>query len=563
MAKLSKPHAAMAARYDAVVIGSGYGGAIAASRLARLGLRVCLLERGREFAPGDFPHDLKEATSQFQADAPPGRTGARNALFDMRINADVSALVGCGLGGTSLINGNVMLRPEDAVFADPCWPVELADGADAALSRGYARAGAMLAPATTPNADELAKYRAFKVAAEALGGECVEAPISVNFTDRTAPGDGGVRQPACTLCGDCCSGCNVGAKNTTAMNYLPDAVAHGCHVFTGAQVRHVEPHQQGWRVVFLWLDEDTGKVSSGRQSVAADNVFIAAGTLGSSEILLRSRTTGLALSPRLGKGFSGNGDVIAFAYNNDQPINGIGVGHPPVASGPPPGPVIAGLIDLRTSGQTQDNIVIQEGVIPSSLAALLPALFSLGSPLFGDDTDGGDFVAEALRSATSLSRGAYEGAVANTQTFLVMAHDAGTGTMRLDDDRVRIDWPDAGDQAIYRRIDETLRRATAATGGTYIANPFWSRLLGRNLVTVHPLGGCAMGRDSDRGVVDHQCRVYDGQGAVHTGLHVVDGAIVPRSLGVNPSLTIAALAERALEHFAIDHGLASGEDLIA
>ncbi len=549
MEPLSRPQTAMKSAYDAVVIGSGYGAGVAASRLARMGLSVCVLERGREILPGQFPKNLRDGMRDIQIDTALGRTGKHDALFDLRINDDISVMVGCGLGGTSLINGNVMLQPEARVLEDPVWPKELRNEVSTVLERGYDRAVEMLQPVAFPGVPVLKKLEAFRTAAEALDGECSPAPINVTFAPDPGGNHAGVVQAACTLCGDCCSGCNVGAKNTVAMNYLPDARAHGAEIFTLANADHVESDSDGWRVMF----HEAGRKSKNKQ-VRCRFVVAGAGTLGSSEVMLRSRAAGLLLSPRVGENFSGNGDVISFGYNNDVPINGIGVGHPPVVAGEPVGPVIAGLIDLRRDRPLEHNIVIQEGAIPSLLAPLLPAIMAGVGPMFGDDTDVGDFVDEAGRTLTSVLKGAYTGAVHNTQTFLVMGHDGGGGVMQLDKKRLRLVWPDAGKRPVFQLISETLRKATAATGGTYVDNPMWSKALGRNLISVHPLGGCGLGEDPDSGAVDHKCRVFDADGGVFDGLYVMDGSIMPRSLGVNPGLTITALAERAMIHFADDHG---------
>ena len=551
MRALARPPDTLKARYDAVVVGSGYGAGIAASRLSRMGLSVCVLERGREFLPGEFPSTLREGMAEFQTDTPLGRTGSGLGLFDLRVNDDISVMVGCGLGGTSLINGNVMLKPEPRVFEDPAWPQALRTELTTTLAEGYERAARMLQPVPYPGAT-LPKLAAFRTAAGALGADCTLPPINVTFEPGPDGNYAGVHQPACTLCGDCCSGCNVGAKNTVAMTYLPDAAAHGASLFTQCRVRHVERASAGWRVVFVRCGDDGG---GEERSVSAGTVVLGAGTLGSTEVLLRSGEAGLALSGRVGENFSGNGDVIAFGYNNDVEINGIGIGHPAIEGTTPVGPVIAGLIDLRTDGPLENNIVIQEGAIPSLLAPLLPGLMAGVSPLFGDDTDAGDFLAEAGRTARSIFKGAYEGAVHNTQTFLVMAHEGGGGVMSLDDGRLALTWPDAGKRPVFERISDTLRKATAATGGTFVDNPMWSRWLGRNLISVHPLGGCCLGETADDGAVDHACRVFDAEGGIHEGLYVMDGSVLPRSLGVNPSLTISAVAERAMMHFAQDRGL--------
>lgn len=122
MKRLSSPRTQMSERYDAIVIGSGYDGAIAASRLGRMkqsdgsGLKVCLLERGREIQPSEYPDTLLEVGKEFQVDLPGHHVGDQTAMFDLHANADMNVMVGCGLGGTSLINANVALVADNRVF---------------------------------------------------------------------------------------------------------------------------------------------------------------------------------------------------------------------------------------------------------------------------------------------------------------------------------------------------------------------------------------------------------------------------------------------------------------
>jgi len=539
--RLSQDISRAAAHYDAIVVGSGYGASVAVNRLAKAGKHTALIERGTERVPGEFPDSLLDAAREFQISRKARHLGRRTGLFDMRVQEDVSVLLGCGLGGTSLINGNVMLKPEADVLQAADWPASLREDTDNRLSEAYERALSMLESTPYPNKIPLQKLKAFEQQAEGVGGELSLPPINVTFEARDK--SVGAIQPECTLCGDCCSGCNVGAKNTTAMNYLADAKNAGAELFTGAEVQWVESTADGWTVHYT---HRTAKDGDNLLSLTCNQLFLGAGTLGSTEILLRSQRHGLSVSAQLGKGFSGNGDVIAFGYNNDVPVNGIGIGHPARENSEPVGPVIAGLIDLRNTGTPEKNIVIQEGALPSPLAPLLPAMLGSASPLFGVDTDLGDSTEEALRTLKSLATGAYKGAVANTQTFLVMAHETSQGEMTLEDDELNIHWPNAGRDPVFEHISEVLERATAATGGTYIANPIWAESLGRNLVSVHPLGGCGMGDSADTGVVDDCGRVFTNTGGTHPGLHVLDGSVVPSSLGVNPSLTITALAERAM-----------------
>ena len=150
MTYIATPIDRMSEEYDVVVVGSGYGGAISASRLARAGLKVCLLERGDERQPGDFPESSLEGMREIQMDWPNRRMGAPNALFDFRINPDITVLVGCGLGGTSLINANVAIMPDERVWLDPKWPDGIRADFETRLAAGYERAREMLRPVSFP-----------------------------------------------------------------------------------------------------------------------------------------------------------------------------------------------------------------------------------------------------------------------------------------------------------------------------------------------------------------------------------------------------------------------------
>jgi cholesterol oxidase len=556
MRRLSKSIADLKLRYDVVVVGSGYGGGVAASRLSRCGKRVAVLERGREFAIGDFPDRFVEAQEQVQVSADGAHvSGSRLGLYDLRLGRDIHVFVGCGLGGGSLINANVSLPPDPRVWDDPVWPQELS--ADQTRQEGFARAEEVLRPVPYPGTTPLHKLAALEVSGNALGRDVVRPPINVTFERQV--NYAGVEQPACTLCGDCCAGCNVGSKNTVQVTYIADAFQHGAEIFTETRVTHVQPERGRWRVFFEPMGHEREKFAAAAQSIIADVVILAAGTLGSTEILLRSREQGLAVSQHLGERFTGNGDVLAFGYNNNVPVNGIGVGDPPTADVDPVGPCITGLIDLRNTARLEDGMVIEEGSIPSGLAPVLPALLAGGAARFGEDMDRGilDALEERWRERQSLLFGAYQGAVNRTQTYLVMSHDDGKGLIALEGGRLKVAWDGVAGQPNFKAAMRNLKKATQATGGTFIPNPLTDTHLGNNLITVHPLGGCAMGQDRTRGVVNHKCQVFDAHPdtdprAVHAGLYVCDGSVIPRPLGVNPLLTITALAERAMIHLARD-----------
>ena len=558
MRRLSKSIADLKLRYDVVVVGSGYGGGVAASRLARCGKRVAVLERGREFSIGDFPDRLIEAQEQFQVSRNGAHiAGSRLGLYDLRLGNDVHVFLGCGLGGGSLINANVSLPPDPRVWADPAWPKGIAG--DTTRQEGFARANEVLRPVPLPETKDVAKLKALEVSGNALHRDVVRPPINVVFEREV--NYAGVEQPACTYCGDCCAGCNVGAKSTVQVTYIADAYNHGAEIFTEIRVSHVRSERGRWRIHFDPLGHEREKFAAADQSITADVVILAAGTLGSTEILLRSRAQGLPVSEHLGERFTGNGDVLAFAYNNNVAVNGIGVGEPPIAHTGPVGPCITGLIDLRNTEKFEDGMVIEEGSIPSGLAPVLPALMAAGAAHFGQDTDKGilDSLEEQGRERQSLLFGPYQGAVHRTQTYLIMGHDDGAGRIGLNEDKLEVSWPHLADQPVFEAAERVLKKATQATGGTFVRNPLSDTVLGNSLITVHPLGGCVMGEDRTRGVVNHKSQVFNAHpdaaaNAVHAGLYVCDGSIIPRPLGVNPLLTITALAERAMIHLARDYG---------
>lgn len=555
MTRLARPASELQARYDAIVVGSGYGGGVAASRLARAGLKVAVLERGRELLPGDFPSSLLGSQRETQISVAGKHIGARTALFDLRVGSDVHAMMGCGLGGTSLINANVCLSPDIHVLEDARWPTAVRT--DHYLNVGFGRARKMLAPTTLPESSQPLKLEALAKAATAFGKSAERVPLHITFSESVNAA--GVRQPACTECGDCLAGCNVGAKTTVHSTYLTDATNHGASLFTGARVRYVErAGEKLWRTTFMLDAAEERDVQV--RSVVAPVVVIAAGTFGSNEILLRSRARGLAVSDRLGKGVSTNADAIAFGYNNEVPVNAVGIGHPPREGVPKPGPAVAGLIDLRRRKEPADRLAVVEASIQSAMARVLPLMLPAGAAI-GSDTDKGlrDLLGELQRTGESLVMGPYSGAVHNTQVFLAVGHDSCRGEMALDDDHIQIRWPDPLSEPVFQSIEATLKKAVKATGGTYIPNPVSKTFLGGNLFTVHPLGGCSMADDVAHGVVDHKCRVFDptnGRGdAVYEGLYVCDGSVMPCSIGVHPLLTITAVAERAMLLFAKERGL--------
>jgi cholesterol oxidase len=315
----------------------------------------------------------------------------------------------------------------------------------------------------------------------------------------------------------------VNAKNSVNLNYLPHAKARGAQLFTQIDVDRVRRLPSGeWEVVFYRrIVDDAGVPLSTEGSVRAGTVILAGGTLGSTGILLRSRKReGLALSPRLGQGFSANADYYGFAFAGRKKTDVLGYRASDQNPGRKVGPGIVSNADYGKGKPIADRFILQESAVPYSFTRLMRRipvlgwLFSLG--------------------------------LNHSIQFAGCGHDDASGRIVLDEwDEPRVSWKNARKQRIYSLIKNEVRAQARKLGATMI------NISVGNLLSVHPLGGCRMGKDAEAGVVDHLGRVFDpaaGEpGAVHDGLYVADGAIIPTSLGANPLLTITALAERIAE----------------
>ena len=529
---LSNPPAQRRTRYGTIVIGSGYGGAIVAARLAAAGHDVCVLERGKEWRPGTFPDELDAAIGELRSDANP------LGLYDLHTGPDLDVLSGNGLGGTSLVNANVALVPDRRVFAHARWPSAIQDAAARdELAAYFARAAAMLHVTPPPAAvTSLAKHRAHEQAARSAA--FTPLPLAVSFDDRT--NEHGVHQRRCTLCGDCVTGCNVGAANTLATSYLPLARHHGAELYTQVEVRYLLPAPEGgYHVVVLDRPRDA---EPSEATLHARVVVLAAGSLGSTGLLLASRERGLRLSRRLGHHFSSSGDQLALGYNTDEPTDILGFGNHdrPV---PRVGPTI-------TSSSSHHGFLIQEGAVPLALVDRARSRCATLA-LHGDDTDAGlrDAIREIARVMRDLVGRDERGALNHSMIYLGLGDDGADGRIVLDHrGRPRVLWGALRSLPLADEINREMRSLTAALGGTFIDSRRTAKLFGGNPLTLHPLGGCPMGDDADDGVVDHAGRVFDPDGTLHPGLFVADAAVIPTSLGVGPLLTVSALSERIADH---------------
>ncbi len=527
--------------YDAIVVGSGFGGGIAACRLAERGMSVCVLERGRRFGPGDYPDRLAQFPhALFHPRHNPG------GMFDVRIMRDVAVVTGAGVGGGSLVYANVQLRAPDAIFDDPAWPAAI-DGAE--LDRFYTRTEAALDPQTTPRTPApLPKVAAFEAMARAAGRTPLPLPIAVHFGAERRHPFSGVFQQGCDNLGRCDVGCPRMSKNTIDITYLARAETQGAEIYPLHEVHEIHPPGRAgdgdgdsWRVGFRDLHYRT----SGE--VRAPLLVLAAGTLGSTRLLLSNRRRLPKLSPALGTRYSGNGDALALAL--DPTAEGVTNARTEF------GPVMTSRIDELA----ERGLMIADGGLPRSFDDVLEVL--RGVRLL---TGLGRIRVAVKNAATKIGlsdrvlapadmRVRKRPPIGDSLIFLCIGRDAADGRMRLTPLFKRFDvrFDTARSAALFHRMRETVTDLCQAAGATAFfaldAGP-----LGK-YVSVHPLGGCPMSDDPATGVVDDGGKVFG-----YEGLYVLDGSIVPTAIGVNPSKTIAALAERGIEQLLAERGRASG-----
>ncbi|MBK8667206.1 MAG: alkaline phosphatase D family protein [Burkholderiales bacterium] len=589
-----------------VVVGSGYGGSVAALRLAERGVQVSVLERGNEYLSGEFPGGLGALVDMVRLDrrGAAQSLGPDSALFDIRLGRGIGALVGNALGGGSQINANVMMPPDDAIFQRTdgrhrIWPDDINL---AALQPHLATARATLAGApfrTTYQGavsvngqpaspqwgppQKMARLQALANRMRQAGQDARFAAVelSVQLGAQKAGPDwdaaqGKLKPDLCVGCGECVAGCNFNAKKTLTHSYLPRAKAAGARLYTGVTVLRLQRDGKHWRISF----QPTHAAKDARAGAAtlthvlrARQVILAAGTFGSTEILLRSRDARggrpkLALSRTLGKRLSTNGDNLAAAYLTGEEVNGIGVGEADYASnGAGVGPTITGSIRVAPDGALESRLLIQDAAIPRALAGVAHELFATLGLL------------AQLSTANILPRGFARGqalhdwaalnprSLSHTQLLLIMGHDRSAGTMTLSPRSERLQLEYSAQES--QRLGELHAQALAVVkgdAGVLLENPALrppAGLMRRTddtqpgaaAFTVHPLGGCCMAEEVDHGVVDQYGRVFnpdwngkDAAAQFHQGLYVLDGSIMPASIGVNPLLTITAIAERAIAH---------------
>ena len=527
-------------QFSIAIIGSGYGASVCAARLAaklRPEHRICMIERGKEWIPGSFPDTLRSTLKNVRQRLLGPRAGTINnqlGLFNVRTNNEINTLSASALGGTSIINANVALKPDADVFRQLDWPAALSQRSvldpyfeRSAIELGLARSGY----------DSNQKIRSRRLAAEALSGRpgfFDRPPLSVTFDDRYLDSQSrnphGMIQRPCTQCGDCVTGCNVGAKNTLVNNLLPDAKWSGTEIYTQVEVQSIEKCNGYYRLHLHYFDEAGGPPIP--VTICSQMVILGAGSPSSAELLLQSSGCGMEFSQALGSRWSFNGDAIGFVMKTDckAPIGGFGAHE---ECKPPVGPTVQTSVMYNRRDHLQHRMMVQDASIPRGVSILFSTLLK-------------------------------DRNLDQSSIMLAMGHDGAQGRIVWRDKRWQIDWPGLRDSRYRKMAFNEFERLAKAHGGWY------KRLksFGDNLVSVHPLGGCRMSDDPSRGVVNDLGQVYDGaicgatdpvtgRGPVHSGLYVADGSIMPSSLGVNPFMTICALSERIAENIVGDPNYAS------
>ncbi|HEX5541236.1 MAG TPA: GMC family oxidoreductase [Micromonospora sp.] len=524
-------------RYDVVVIGSGFGGSVAALRLAEKGYSVAVLEAGRRFADDEFPQ-TSWRVRRFLWAPRLGCYGIQRITLLRSTGrraggagAGVLVLSGAGVGGGSLVYANTLYEPLPDFYTDPQWR-DIADWR-AELALYYEQAKRMLGVTTYPI--ETAADRAMRAVAERMGAGNTFRPTPVGVyigrPGEAVPdpyfGGAGPDRTGCTHCGACMTGCRVGAKNTLVKNYLWLAERLGVQVSALTMVTAVRPSGEGYEIDTV----RTGAWLGRRRTFQADQVIFAAGALGTQRLLHRMKAAGHlpALSPRLG----------ALTRTNSEAILGAAV---------------PGRAARRRGVDFTRGVAITSSFHPDPQTHIEPVRYGRGSNLMGllqtALVDGGPW--RFWRLLATLARRPL------TQLRALSVRDWSRRTVIA----LVMQSADNSLTTLYRR-GWTGRRRLATIQGHGAPNPTWIpvgnaavRLLADEIdavpggsitepfnipMTAHLLGGAAIGATPADGVVDAYHRVFG-----HPGLHVVDGAAVSANLGVNPSLTITAQAERAM-----------------
>ncbi len=506
--------------FDVMIVGSGFGGSISAMRLSQKGYRVAVLEQGRRFRAEDFPESNWEVTKYFWA--PLVRCFGFQKMTWLK---GLMLIHGVGVGGGSLVYANTLMEPKQEALDDPEWPDGVTDG----LTSYFQIAKKMLGVVTNPYLEK--GEEALRSVGRHLGVEESFHPTEVGIyfgepermvADPYFSGAGPDRA-GCNRCGGCLVGCRFLAKNTLDLNYLFFAEKWGAQVFSETQVVKISPISTGYELETI----NPTKFIKKSRTFRAKKVILAAGVLGTVDLLLRNRDelkTLPHISAQLGKGVRTNGESLLGATSLDPKLDfskGIAIGaaiHP------------------------QSNIKIENVRYPSGSGAMrfLGVLLTPnGSKWIRPLKLLGRFF---MRLPTVFKLAMVRDWAKSTVILLVMQCIDQKIVLK----RGRSIWSGwrrslqsgGGDVPCYFPIAQKSAQLLANEISGEAINVI-GEVLAQTPTTAHILGGCAMAESPEKGVINPSHEVFG-----YPGLYVVDGSAIPVNLGVNPSLTISALAER-------------------
>ncbi len=519
-------------KFDVIIIGSGFGGSVHACRLAEAGYKVVVLERGRRWAPEDYPRNPDDAWL-FDVDEPEHQNG----WLDFRYFKDMSVIQGAGVGGGSLIYANVSIDAKPKAF-EKGWPNAITYKT---LKPFYERAFYMIAPETLPDNQLTPRYKLMKEAAEKTNAidRFSKVDLAISFdkdgrfpkerpaseeAQKTFINKHGQKQGYCVHAGNCDIGCKAQAKNTLDLNYLAIAEKHGAEIRPLSIASHISKTTEGYTVFYHKLANGTKT----KLALEAKKIIICAGSLGSTELLLRSRDefkTLPKISKSLGQKWSSNGDFLTPAFYEERELS------------PSIGPTISAAIDYLDGSDGGAEYFVEDGGFPDVLSNLIRSRQKHKHP-FSWKTKILKKIARPFSDGDPLE---------GMMPWFGQAMDGGDGRLYYGRNwlkpwqkKLKLKWDVSKSKLGIEGLIRAHKRLSKHTGGKVVVPFTWT--LFKDLITPHPLGGCCMADDANDGVVNSEGEVFG-----YSNLYVSDGSIIPRPIGLNPSKTIAAIAERNVE----------------